>query len=286
MVDIREALEIRTEHEYEINVPETSILKHICHRVVPEQKMTRLRVVDTSQRPLPTWSPDSFYLADIGEEEEKPLFLELRFEEASEDLWIALLMTNERTPRDLELMAIRLNNEIRQRGIEFKAVIGVEALGSKLSQEMARLLGPNTLQTTFQKGKPRVKNRDLVVGPPKNWVDLSDFIVVRSGTSGQAPQAIFMDRKIAEVLGDTPTVIVDDARLTSGTIDGSIKLARKMGINIACVATILNEAEPTEEIMDVPYVSLVKIPVFSKDDQGFHPIEGSFEEVENFYIEQ
>lgn len=284
MVSTSEVVERKGEHEYEINFPEACILRHIRHLIPTEQKTTRLRVVDTSHRPMPTWSHDSFYLANIGGAE-KPLFLELRFEEASEGLWIALLMTNERTPRDLELMSRRLTKKIYQRGIGFEAVIGVEALGSKLSQEMARLLGQDALQTTFQKGKPRVQDRGLVIGPPKEWVDPADFVLVRSGTSGKAPQAIFMDRKIAKVFGDTPTVIVDDARLTSGTIDGSIKLARKMGINIVCTATVLNEAEPTEEIMGAPYVSLVKIPVFSKDDQGFHPIEGSFERVESFYIE-
>ena len=271
--------------EYEIVVPESSILRHICHLIEPGQSVTKLRVIDSCRWPLPTWQLGSFYLANIGEKE-NPLFLELRFEEASKGIWIALLMTNERTPHDLELMAQRLIDKIHQKGIYFfKAVIGIEALGSKLSQEMARLQGPNTLQTTFQKGKPRIQNGSLVVGSPKTWVEISDSVMVRSGTSGEAPQAIFMDGKIAEALGDTPTVIVDDARLTSGTINGSIGLARKMGINLVAVATVLNEAEPTEIIDNVPYVSLVKIPVFSKDCLGFHPIEGSFKGVESFYQE-
>lgn len=59
-----------------------------------------------------------------------------------------------------------------------------------------------------------------------------------------------------------------------------------MGINAVAVVTVLNEAEPTEEIMGVPYVGLVKIPVFSRDEQGFHPIEGSFDGADVFYKER
>lgn len=279
-----EAPERIVKPEYEIGVPEEAILRHICHQVEPGRETTRLRVVDAQARPLPVWDLDSFYLANIGTLEE-PLFLELRFEEASEGLWIALLMTNERTPRDLEFMGRRLIEEIQARGIEFEAVIGVEASGSKISQEMARLLGPTTLQTTFQKGKSRIQDKKLVIGPPKEWVDASDYVLVTSGTSGKAPQAIFMDQKIAQVFGDRPTVIVDEARLTSGTVNSSIELARMMEINPVCVVTILNEAEPTEEIMGIPYIGLVKIPVFSKNDQGFHPIERSFTGVGYFYQE-
>lgn len=285
MVFIPEAVERMGEKEYEIVVPESAILRHVCHAVPHEQEVTRLRIIDASQRPLPTWNPDSFYLANIGTEEE-PLFLELRFAEASEGLWIALLMTNERTPRDLEAMARRLTEEIHQRGINFEAVIGVEASGPKISQEMARLLWPDTLQTTFQKGKPRIEEGELVMGPPKEWIDVTNFVMVRSGTSGKAPQAIFMDQRIAEVFGDKPTVIVDEARLTSGTADSSIELARKMRMNPVCICTVLNEADPTDEIMGVPFVSLVKLPLFSRDKQGFHPNEDSFEGVEYFYIEQ
>lgn len=286
MVFRPEAAEKQGEHEYEIIVPERAILRHICHSALPEQETTRVRVIDASQHPLPTWGlEDSFYLANIGREE-KPLFLELRFAEASEGLWIALLMTNERTPRDLESMARRLTEEIHRRGIDFEAVIGVEASGSKISQEMARLLGPDTLHTTFQKGKPRIEEGRLVMGQPKEWVDINDSIMVRSGTSDKAPQAIFMDRKIATVFRDIPTAIIDEARLTSGTVNASIELARKMGINAVAVVTVLNEAEPTEKIMSVPYVNLVKLPLFSRDEQGFHPNEGSFEGVKYFYIEQ
>lgn len=285
MVLIPEAVERRGEQEYEITVPESAILRHICHPISPEQETTKLRVIDATQRPLPTWNSDSFYLANIGTEEE-PLFLELRFAEASEGLWIALLMTNERTPRDLEAMARRLTEEILQRGISFEAVIGVEASGPKISQEMARLSGPNTLQTTFQKGKPRIEEGELVMGTPKEWVDSPNFIMVRSGTSGKAPQAIFMDQEIARVFGDKATVIVDEARLTSGTVNSSIDLARKMRINPVCICTVLNEAPPTDEIKGVPFISLVKLPLFSRDEKGFHPKEGSFEGVDYFYIEQ
>lgn len=210
-----EAKERKDDCEYEIAVPESSILRHICHPRKFEQKTTKLRVIDATKQPLPIWELDSFYLANIGNREE-PLFLELRFAEASEGLWIALLMTNERTPRDLELMAKRLTKEIHRRRIDFEAVIGVEASGSKISQEMARLLGPDTLHTTFQKGKPRIEEGRLVMGQPKEWVDINDSVMVRSGTSGKAPQAIFMDRKIAAVFRDTPSAIIDEARLTSG----------------------------------------------------------------------
>ena len=275
--------------EYEIEVLETAILRHISHPVEPGQETTKLRVIDARRRRLPTWDPGAFYLANIGDREDA-LFLELRFEELHRELWIAVLMTNERRPRDLELVASRLIEKIHQRGIGFEAVIGVEALGSKLSHETARLLGPNTLQTTFQKGKTIVEQREgetqFAIRPPREWVDRSDFALVRPGTSRKAPQTIFMDRKIAQVFGDTPAVVIDDSRITSGTIDASIKLARTMGINLVCTATVLNEAAPTAEIMGVPYVSLVKIPVFSRDDRGFHPIEGSFEGVELFHIER
>lgn len=271
--------------EDEIVVPETAILRHVCHPLRVEQETIRLRVIDAQRQPLPVWDEDSFYLANIGTQED-PLFLELRFAEASPGLWIALLMTNERSPGDLESMAKRIMEKINQRGLEFKAVIGVEASGSKLSQEMARLKGPQTLQTTFQKGKPRIENGQLVVGPPKEWVGSSDCVVVTSGTSGKAPQAIFMDKKIAKVFGDKPTVVIDEARLTSGTMNSAIELGRKMGINVVAAATVLNEAEPTDEIDGISYINLVKLPVFSKDSQGFHPTEGSFAGVDVFYKEE
>jgi len=280
----RERKETTEKREKEIFVPESSILRHVCHSLEAKSGLTKLEVIDAQNRPLPVWNPDSFYLANIGEDR-NPLFLELRFEEASKGLWIALLMTNERRPRDLESMGRRLMEKINQRGIKFEAVIGVEASGSKLSQEIARLVGQYTLQSTFQKGKPRIENGRFVIGPPKEWVGLSDSVVVTSGTSGKSPQAIFMDRKIAHVFSDKPTLILDEARLTSGTLNSSIELARKMGINVVAVATVLNETEPADKIDQIPYFNLVKLPVFTKDDKGFHPIEGSFNGVECFYQE-
>ncbi len=268
-----------------ITVPETKILRHICHSIPESQTKVKLERVSATEKPLPTWSPDSFYLANIGTEK-KPLLLELRFEPASEDLWIALLMTNERTPRGLEAMGRQLNEKLDKRGIDWQAAIGVETLGSKLSQEMARLKGPDTLLTSFQKGKPRLEDGELVLGPPKKWVGIENSVMVRSGTGGEAPQALFMDPKIAESLGDKPVVIVDDARLTSGTMNSSIELARKMDLNLAAVATVLNEADQIDQLHGVPYVSLTKVPVFNRDNQGLHPAEGSFDGVNNFYLEK
>jgi hypothetical protein len=267
-----------------ITVLEKNILRHICHSVPDNQTETKLKKVPADPKKLPTWSPDSFYLTNIGSEK-KPLFLELRFEPASDDLWIALLMTNERTPRDLGAMGRRLNEKLEARGIDYTAPIGIETLGSNLSQEMARLKGPKTLLTSFQKGKPRLEDGKLILGPPKKWVGLNDSVMVRSGTGGKAPQALFMDPKIAKTLKDKPVVIVDDARLTSGTMDASIELARKMGLNVAAVATVLNEADQTDQLHGIPYVSLTKVPVFNRGERGLEPIPGSFDGVNNFYLE-
>lgn len=271
--------------EREIFVSEKTILRHVCNVGEQKSQMVKLHVIDAVNRPLPIWNTDSFYLANIGSEE-NPLFLELRFEEASKGLWIALLMTNERRPRDLEAMASQIMEKTRQRGISFEAVIGVEASGSKLSQEIARLMGPETLQSTFQKGKPRIENGNFVVGSPKEWVSLDDSVLVTSGTSGKAPQAIFMDRKIARVFGQKPILILDEARLTSGTLNSAIELARKMGLNVAGAATVLNEAAQTDSIENIPYFNLVKLPVFTKEPDGFKPVEGSFQGVRYFYQEK
>lgn len=276
--------EIRNQ-ETEITVWEKDILRHCLHPVSEEQRYTTLTKVDANDRPTPIWDKDSFYLANIGTEENL-LLLELRLEPASKDLWIALLMTNERTPGDLESMSRRLNQKLAARGIEWEAVIGIETLGSKLSQEMARLKGSDTLLTSFQKGKPRLENGKLILGPPKKWVGIENSVMVRSGTGGKAPQALFMDPKIAEKLGDKPVAIVDDARLTSGTMDSSIELARKMGLNLAAVATVLNEADQTDQLHSIPYISLTKVPVFNQEKQGLHPVEGSFDGVNNFYLEK
>jgi adenine/guanine phosphoribosyltransferase-like PRPP-binding protein len=230
------------------------------------------------------WAPEGFFLAQIGTAEE-PLFLELRFEEASPGIWIALLMTNERVPRDLTAISARIIAETRRRGIAFEAVIGVDALGARLSQEIARQSGEYTLSTTFQKGKPHLRDGALEVGPPKEWVREEDSVPVSSGTSAFARQALFLDHKIAGALGQAPVLIVDDSRLTSGTVNASIALARKMGLNIAAVTTVMNEADPTDVVEGVPYVSLVKIPIFHRDEAGLHPTEGSFEGVRWFYQE-
>ncbi len=268
-----------------ITISENKILRHICHPIPDSQKTAEIQKIPVDKNRLPAWPPDSFYLADIGTETD-PLLLELRLEPASEDLWIALLMTNERTPRDLEAISRRLNQKLNQEGIDYQVAIGVETLGSKLSQEMARLKGPNTLLTSFQKGKPRLEKGKLILGPPKNWISLDNSVTVRSGTGGKAPQALFMDPKIAAALENKPVVIVDDARLTSGTMNSSIELARKIGLNLTAVATVLNEADQTQQLKGVPYISLTKVPVFNRDNNGLHPVEGSFNGVRNFYLEK
>ncbi|MFH1086040.1 MAG: hypothetical protein V1772_09790 [Chloroflexota bacterium] len=274
-----------------IHVPETAILRNVLHRVpagrtreAAGRTTAALRVIPAERKPRPVWSPEAFYLAPIGTPEE-PLFLELRFEEASPGVWIALLMTNERLPRDLTAISRRIIQELGRRGLAYGAVIGVESLGAKLSQEIARQTGDYTLTTTFQKGKPHFHDGQLAVGPPKEWVRDHDSVPVASGTSAFARQALFLDHKIAQVIADTPVLIVDDSRLTSGTVNASIALAHIMGLNIAAVATVMNEADPTERVEGVPYVALVKIPVFHRDDAGLHPTEGTFDGVREFYRE-
>jgi pyrimidine operon attenuation protein/uracil phosphoribosyltransferase len=268
-----------------IEVPERAILRNVLHRPPAGQQTARLRVVDAAQRPLPTWAQNQFFLANIGTPQE-PLFLELRFEEASPGIWIALLMTNERVPRDLTAISRRIIEELERRGIAFEATIGVETLGAKLSQEIARQKGEYTLTTTFQKGKLHVSEGCLEVGPPKEWVGRDDSVPVHSGTSAFAQQALFLDQKIAAALGDASVLLVDDSRLTSGTAHASIALAQKMGLRIAAMATVMNEADLTDAVMGVPYVSLVKIPIFTRDEKGLlRPAEGSFEGVPWFYQE-
>jgi hypothetical protein len=268
-----------------LEVPERAILRNVLHRQPVGKTTARLRMVDAAQRPLLAWRQDQFFLANIGTAEE-PLFLELRFEEASPGIWIALLMTNERIPRDLTAISRRIIEELERRGIPFEATIGVETLGAKLSQEIARQKGEYTLTTTFQKGKLHVSDGRLEVGPPKEWVSREDSVPVSSGTSAFARQALFLDQKIAAALGQTSVLLVDDSRLTSGTVHASIALAQKMGLNIAAAATVMNEANPTDTVMGVPYVSLVKIPIFTRDEAGLlRPAEGSFEGVPWFYQE-
>ena len=267
-----------------VEVPESAILRNVLHGIGPTAHRVRLRAIDASREPGPVWDPASFFLANIGTKD-KPLFLELRFEEASPGIWIALLMTNERIPRDLTAISARLLEETAARDIAFDAVIGVDALGARLSQEIARQSGEYTLSTTYQKGKMHLAEGSLVVGPPKQWVRPGDSVPVSSGTSAFASQALFLDHKIAGALGDARVLIVDDSRLTSGTVNASVALGRKMGLNLAAVVTVMNEADLTDDVEGVPYVSLVKIPIFRLDGDVLRPVEGSYEGVQTFYQE-
>ena len=48
---------------------------------------------------------------------------------------------------------------------------------------------------------------------------------------------------------------------------------------------VMNEADITDHVDGTPYVSLVKIPVFERDQDGLHPMAGSYEGVRWFYQE-
>ena len=272
----------------EIMVPAQRVLSHMLHPREERERDRRVRVIPASETPPPVFKTP-FYLANIGRPD-APLLLELRFAETDHGFWIALLMTNERYPRDLTAMAEEILRRVEARQIEFDAVVAPESLGSKISQEIARMKGPFTYQTTFQKGKARADDAGMVtVGPPKAWIDAGSGVAVSSGTSHPAArQMLYMDPKIAQVLAslERGVLVVDDARLSSGTVYSSMALLQKKRIKIAAIVTVLNEHDPVDEIDGIPYIWLTKLPIFDRVGDGWQPREGSYRGLDCFYLEQ
>jgi hypothetical protein len=267
-----------------LEIPANRVLRHALR---PRQTLTqamRVQVLPADgDTPLLT---SLFYLANIGSAD-NPLLLDLRFAQTDHGFSIALLMTNERYPYDLTTIA----GEILRRmdGIPFDGVVAPESLGSKLSQEIARLRGDYTPHTTLQKGKPRADEAgNVIVAAPKAWITEECGIAVSSGTSHPAAQQkLYLDPLIAEQLSALPNgvLIVDDARLSSGTVTSSIKLLRQMNVPIAAVATVLNEHDPVDEVDGIPYIWLTKLPIFDRGADGWTPRAGSYRGLPAFYVE-
>src|SRR5688500_18656320 len=99
----------------EVLIPPDRILRHVLRSPEQLNQAMTLRVYPANFEP-PTFR-DRFYLANIGSDDE-PLLLDLRFAETDRGFWIALLMTNERYPRDLTVMASEISRRLRERRIE------------------------------------------------------------------------------------------------------------------------------------------------------------------------
>ena len=295
----------------EISVPLTRILRHVVRESSqPDVSALRLKIVATEGTPAPIFTHGT-YLANIGTDAVNPLLLELRFAPIEmkvdkiapdwvadpgmdERVRIALLMTNERYWRDLALIGEEFYTRAKARGVEFDAVIAPESLGSKLSQEIARVVwereGRNIYLTSLQKGKPqRTPDGTLIIGSPKPWVQESSGIPVISGTSHAATQQkLYLDQTIGAKIAERGlrVLLVDDARLTQGTIDAGIQLLRAQNITVAGIATVLNEGNDTQELGGVPFLSLTKLPLFAPVAGGIQPISGTLHGLEYFYVEQ
>lgn len=276
-----------TSEPREIEVPGGRVLRHVLRPPETLSRPMRVRVQNATEGEAPTLT-SPFYLANIGSADD-PLLLDLRFAETDHHFWIALLMTNERYPRDLTLMAGEILRRAQAQSIAFDGVVAPESLGSKLSQEIARQSGEYMVQTTLQKGKPRVDAEgNFVVGAPKAWIQDAQGVTVSSGTSHPAAQQkLYLDPRIAERLAALPNgvLLVDDARLSSGTVSSSITLLRRMGIRIAAVATVLNEHDPVTTIDGIPYIWLTKLPIFDRVEAGWKPRANSYQGLGSFYIE-
>jgi len=268
-----------------LTIPPERYLHHLFNDHYPGQPINVEAIpADSDQPPIFT---DPFFLANIGSGE-KPILLELRFVPTDHDFWIALLMTNERYPRDLEVMAEEIISRAGERNIDFDAVAAPASLGTHLSQEIARQMGALTPVLALQKGKAvREKNGQIIIDTPKAWIDGKAGIDVSSGTSrSDSLQKLYADQAIVEALGPRKVLLVDDARLSSGTLDSSLILLGEMGVNITGAATVLNEAGPVDEIgIDrIPYVYLTKLPIFDPVEEGLQPREGSYQGLNHFYI--
>lgn len=288
----------------EIIVPEQRLLRHVlCYKEKPRGPAKILQVPATDSPPL---IQSDFYLANIGSYEE-PTLLELRFEPIPSEvkkldenaeptdprIHISLLMTNERHPiLDLRPMGSLLNKAVGERGIEYEVIIAPESLGSKLSQSMAeaawREEGRLIYITSLQKGKPAEAEGNFFIGSPKPWIEESAGIAVASGTSNTATQQrLYLDQKIARAINENHwrALLVDDARLTQGTINSSVELLQSMDINIAGIATVLNEGDPADNLHGIPFVFLTKLPLNMKVAEGYKPIPGTYDGLDYFYLE-
>jgi adenine/guanine phosphoribosyltransferase-like PRPP-binding protein len=272
------------------------------------QNMEKKFVVLPATEGNPPVFGGDFYWANLGTLEE-PLMLQLRFEPINLDasvltgeagghfpednrVRICLLMTNERHQSQLEVIGRQIYERVKERGIEFEGVIAPESLGSKLAQEVARAARldgkPEPVLLSFQKGKVKEENGSILVGPPKEWVDQQAGAEVKSGTSHPAAQQkLYLDQKIASAVHKRGTkfLIVDDARLSQGTINSSIELLKKFGIPIAGIATVLNEGNPTDQLEGIPFVWLTKLPLMQRVPGGLMPIRSTFEGLDYFYRE-
>jgi hypothetical protein len=293
----------------ELSVPASKVLHHVLREYSLASEAYRVRIVSTQDEPAPIFR-SSTYLANIGQDPLNPLLLELRF--APIDLtvdklvpgWtaepgidpyvrIALLMTNERYWRDLALIGEEFYARTKARGVEFDAVIAPESLGSKLSQEIARTVwereGRSIYLTSLQKGKPQVgQDGTVYIGSPKPWVHETAGIAVSSGTShATTRQKLYLDQTIGARIAERRlrVLLVDDARLTQGTIDAGLKLLRGQNIVVTGIATVLNEADDTQAIDGIPYIGLTKLPLFAPVNGGIQPIAGTYKGLKYFFIE-
>ncbi|MHB9032057.1 MAG: type I phosphoribosyltransferase [Anaerolineae bacterium] len=290
-----------------ISVPRERILRHFMDQSDSSAAARVELIPSEGSQPVVFHSP--FYLANISSQD-APLLLELRFEPIvatvnkvapnlgagtlnDNHVRIALLMTNERYITDLMAMGSALYEGVKRRRIEFDAIVAMESLGPKLSQEVARVVYEREqrvlLLTSFQKGKPRVdESGNVTVGPPKPWIIDEAGIEVSSGTSHPlARQRLFLDQKVAEYMQvrRLRVLVIDDARMTQGSINTGVALLKRFNIPVAGVATILNEGEPTSEIDGIPYIGLTKLPLFMPVAGGLAPIPGTFRGLDYFYRE-
>lgn len=290
----------------EILVPSERILRHFLEEETGDNPARFLKI-PADHKPTPVFSGD-FYYANIGQSPEEPILLALRFEPIStrvvdinpqakidiidEKARIALLMTNERSWLDLATMGEEIYWQLKQRGVGFDAIIAPDSLGPRIAQEIARISWLEeenvVLPTSFQKGKPyRLgENEEIHIGPPKEWINPEAGIPVNSGTSvGGSIQEIYLDQKIGQELArkKARVLIVDDARLFGGTIDAGLRLLAQFGIEVAGIATVLNEGPPVKQINEIPFVWLTKLPLFAQVKEGLQPIPNSYTGLEYFY---
>ncbi|MCL5994549.1 MAG: hypothetical protein M1546_00650 [Chloroflexi bacterium] len=293
----------------EIAVPTVRILHHFLRDGEPFTDVSTLQVIPADLLPPPTFTSD-FYLTNIGPSEEDPTFLELRFEPSNLEvariapelapiatdryIYLCLLMTNERYEDELVAQGRLLIKALERRGITDYALLTADALGPRLTQAMQTVFRTEYVRrvyaTSFQKG--RVQAGTALIGPPKNWVDESAGTEVRSGTSKSGSvQKIYLDQKIRDkliALGKE-VVVLDDARLTGGTIESMVRHCQQCGIKVKAVASVLNETEPTDTVtingQDYPFVWLTKLPLMVKTKDGYRPIQGTYQGLRYFYVE-
>lgn len=270
----------------EVMIAEANILRHVFRREAAVPSHSRFGIVEARHGAGLSFE-NRFYHANVGTPD-KPVLLELRFEETDHGFWIALLMTNERYPRDLEILAQQIDQRVRERGIDYDAVLAPESLGPPLGNALARLNGQRFPATSLQKGKPRIGEDGVFgIGPPKAWIGMDDGIPASSGTSHSAVrQMLFLDPQWARLARERKwrVLLVDDARLTGGTLDSSLDLARRIGLHVVAAATVLNEAEPVDSLGGIPYVWLTKLPLFTGELGSLRPAAGTYDGLGHFYL--